>query len=192
MNIFFITGSGPKFEEVRRLVTCGTVVKQKRDLPEIQEVDPQKVIEAKLVAAKQYFSEGVIRNDAILVEDTGLYFACMNGFPGPLIKWMEKTVKHKGIAELVQAHGNTEAEAKTVFGLLYRGETHYFEGSAKGNIVLPRGPDRFGWDVIFEPVGYTKTFAEMLPEEKDTLSMRARAAEKLNKFLGKGYKPDKQ
>jgi len=54
----------------------------------------------------------------------------------------------------------------------------------KGTIVEPRGETNFGWDPIFQPEGYTKTFAEMSADEKNSLSMRKLAAEKLKESLG--------
>lgn len=58
-----------------------------------------------------------------------------------------------------------------------------FEGRCDGQIVSPRGPSRFGWDPIFEPVLVGKTFAEMSKEEKNSVSHRSKAFQKLHDFL---------
>ena len=59
----------------------------------------------------------------------------------------------------------------------------YFEGIVKGKIVEPRGESDFGWDPIFVPEGFGKTFAEMGVEEKNKISHRKIALEKLRKFV---------
>ena len=81
--------------------------------------------------------------------------------------------------------GNQLAQAKTIIGYKHNnGNTHYFEGVVNGHIVSPRGKG-FGWDAIFQPVNYAKTFGEMTPEEKNKISMRKLAAQKLKDFLVK-------
>jgi XTP/dITP diphosphohydrolase len=59
----------------------------------------------------------------------------------------------------------------------------FFEGEIKGKIVSPRGTGGFGWDQIFQPEGYDKTFGEMSLEEKNKISMRKQALTKLKAYL---------
>jgi non-canonical purine NTP pyrophosphatase (RdgB/HAM1 family) len=56
-------------------------------------------------------------------------------------------------------------------------------GRCKGKIVAPRGDNAFGWDPIFEPDGFSKTFAEMSSEEKNSVSHRNEALKLVKKFL---------
>lgn len=178
MNAFplqFITGSKDKFAEVQAIL--GDIEQLAIDLPEIQELDPKKIIEAKLHAAREH------HGGAFIVEDTSLTFDGMNGLPGPLIKWFLKTIGNEGLYALTKTFG-TGAEAKTVIG--YADETgriEYFEGSLHGTIVAPRGDKDFGWGPIFKPDGHDKTYGEMEREEKHALSMRALATRKLKEFL---------
>lgn len=79
MSIHFITSSANKFKEIQTLVP--NLERVEIDLPEIQEIDAQKIIEAKLDAAFEHHA------GPFIVEDTSLYLDCMNGLPGPLIKW---------------------------------------------------------------------------------------------------------
>ncbi|KAG9077138.1 nucleoside triphosphate pyrophosphohydrolase ham1 [Ceratobasidium sp. UAMH 11750] len=59
-----------------------------------------------------------------------------------------------------------------------------FDGRTEGKIVRPRGPSKFGWDPVFEPLeGDGKTYAEMTSEAKNKISHRFRALEKLRKYL---------
>jgi XTP/dITP diphosphohydrolase len=64
------------------------------------------------------------------------------------------------------------------------GEEHYFEGIAEGEITMEKsGTEGFGYDPIFSPTGHSRTFAEMTLEEKNVISHRAKAVEKLAAFL---------
>ncbi|PIT88994.1 MAG: non-canonical purine NTP pyrophosphatase, partial [Candidatus Levybacteria bacterium CG10_big_fil_rev_8_21_14_0_10_36_7] len=111
---------------------------------------------------------------------------CLNGLPGPLIKWFIKTVKNEGIAKLAEKFGDNKAVAKTFIGYAKsRRDIHFFEGEVVGEIVYPRGNNGFGWNPIFQPNGETRTFGEMSLEEKQKFSMRKIAADKLKAFLNK-------
>ncbi|TAN58553.1 non-canonical purine NTP pyrophosphatase [Patescibacteria group bacterium] len=169
--LYFITGNKNKFEEVRAIV--GEVERLDIDLPEIQDIDPKNIIRAKLLEALKH------REGEFIVEDTSLYLDCLNGLPGPLIKWFIKTIGNIGLADIAEKAGNNKAEAKTIIGYAKsRDEIYFFEGSVLGKIVAPRGDSDFGWDPIFQPDGYDKTFAQMSKEEKNKISMRKIAAEK--------------
>ena len=87
---------------------------------------------------------------------------------------------------LSQLHGKTNRRAcfKSVIALILDGEIHYFEGRVDGEIITEkRGTKGFGYDPIFIPNGYNETFAELSIEEKNNISHRGRAVEKLIAFL---------
>lgn len=65
-------------------------------------------------------------------------------------------------------------------------EVHLFEGVTEGTIVPARGPTTFGWDPIFLPDGHEQTYAEMSKEDKNAISHRYRALQKLSAFFGAG------
>lgn len=178
MPLYFITGSKEKFAEAKAIMPF--IEQVVIDLPEIQEIDAKAVVKEKLlVALKQ-------RKGEFIVEDTSLYLDCLNGLPGPLIKWFLKAIGNKGLAMIAKKLKNTKATAKTIFGYAKSPkEIYFFEGSIRGNVVAPRGKFGFGWDAIFQPKGYRKTFAELSPEEKNKISMRRKALNKLKKFLEK-------
>lgn len=175
--IYFITGSEGKLREAKSIIS--ELEQFDVDLVEIQSIDAKKVIEAKLQEASKH------KEGSFIVEDTSLYFDCLNGLPGPLIKWFMKTIGNGGLAEIAAkvGTGNT-ATAKTIIGYSDGSNTSFFEGTLKGKIVLPRGENGFGWDAIFQPDGFEKTFAEMADEEKNSLSMRKLAFNELKKYLG--------
>lgn len=175
-KLYFITGNEHKFKEVKEMLP--TVEQLDIDLPEIQDLDPQEIIKEKLLEAKKH------HNGMFIVEDTGLYINSMNGFPGPLVKWVLKAVDRIGLARIANTFGNGEATAKTVIGFIDENdEVFYFEGTVEGKIVEPRGDSGFGWDPVFIPDGYDKTFAELGSEVKNKISMRKNAVEKLKNYL---------
>ena len=176
MALYFITGSKNKVAEVQSVLP--QIEQLEIDLQEIQELDPHKIIAAKLSEARQHHHDG-----SFMVEDTSLYFEGMNGLPGPFIKWFLSALGSEKLAELAQFYGG-KATAKTLIG--YADETgtvKFFEGEITGTIVAPRTPILFGWDEIFIPEGYDKTFGELGVEIKNTMSMRIQAARKLKEYL---------
>jgi non-canonical purine NTP pyrophosphatase (RdgB/HAM1 family) len=177
-KIIFITSNKGKLKEAQSIIPG--VVGQSIDLPEIQEVDARKVVEAKLKEAYKR------RRGEYIVEDTSLYFECLNGLPGPLIKWFLEKLGDKKLAELAKKLKNTRAEAKTIIGYIDKnGKAKFFKGTIKGRIVSPRGAGGFGWDKIFMPDGFKKTFGEISREEKNKISMRKKALIKLAKYFSK-------
>ncbi len=181
-RIFFITGNKNKFREAKSIIP--ELEQLDIDLPEIQSIDAKEIIRSKLLEALKH------KKAEFIVEDTSLYFDCLNGLPGPLIKWFMKTIGNEGLYKIAETFGNYNAEAKTIIGY-FKDNIYFFEGSIKGKIVAPSSGNGFGWDPIFKPEGSTKTFAEMTQEEKNSISMRRIALNKLKEFLDadrKSYK----
>ena len=175
-KIYFITGNKNKFLEVKAILPY--VEQLELDLEEIQEIDAHKIIEAKMQEAKKHHKGNFI------IEDTSLYLDCLNGLPGPLIKWFLQKLGNGGIYKIVEKFGDNKAEAKTLIGFSDNsGNIQFFQGIVKGEIVKPSGETSFGWDPIFQPKGYKKTFQEMTKEEKNKISMRSMAVNRLKDFL---------
>ncbi len=177
MTLYFLTGNKNKLKEVQTILP--EVQGLDIDLPEIQELDAHKIIEEKLREARK------VHSGEFFCEDTSLYIECLNGLPGPLIKWFLQSLGNGGIYELVKSNKNHKVIVKTVIGYTNGKDILFFEGEAVGEIVAPRGKTNFGWDPLFQPHGHTKTFAEMSAEEKNKFSMRRKALEKLKEFLEK-------
>ena len=163
-TVSFVTGNHYKAREVAQVL--GAVRHIDVDLPEIQELDPRKVVLAKAKAAVE---RGY---SPVLVDDTSMSLSGMNGLPGPLIKWFLKALGAEGMYRLAAHANDFRAEVRTIFGLAMGPQTIlYGEASIAGEIVIPRGGD-FGWDAIFQPGGGTKTLGEMTAEEKQAISIR--------------------
>lgn len=175
MALFFITGSKHKVAEIRAHIP--DIEQLEIELPEIQTLDAHEVLRAKLAEAQKH------HNGAFIVEDTALYFDGMNGLPGPLIKWFFEALGVDGLVKLSTLYGG-KATVKTIIGYMdEEKQTRFFEGEIHGSLVEPRGEDTFGWNAIFVPEGYDKTFTELGFEEKNKISMRAQAARKLKEYL---------
>jgi non-canonical purine NTP pyrophosphatase (RdgB/HAM1 family) len=178
-EVFFVTGNSHKLREVEAVL--GTMRHVDLDLPEIQELEPRKVVIAKAQAA---IHQGY---NPVLIEDTSLAIVGWNGLPGPLIKWFLKSIGGEGVHQLADARGNCAAEVRTIFGLALGPQSFiYGEGVVTGTVVAPRGGG-FGWDSIFQPDGSRKTMGEMTPEEKSERSMRVLALQDLRAQLERFY-----
>jgi len=177
-RVFFITGNEGKFREVAAIIPG--VDRIVLDLPEIQELDPCEVIAAKLRRARKFNPDC-----AYIVEDTGLHLACLNGFPGPLVKWLLQSVGCGGIADFCGKFGHFEAWAETVIGLRIPGaeEPRFFRARLDGRIVPPNGSGGFGWDSIFVPDGETMSLAATKAKSPGPPAMRREAAEGLARYL---------
>ncbi|MCJ8211411.1 non-canonical purine NTP diphosphatase [Mucilaginibacter sp. RS28] len=122
-------------------------------------------------------------------DDSGLEIDALNGEPGVYsARYAGTHGNHEANMDKVlaklQDESNRSARFKTVISLLWNGEEHFFEGIVEGSIRTERaGNGGFGYDPIFQPEGYAITFAEMTMEEKNSISHRARAMEKLLAFL---------
>lgn len=173
--LYFVTGNADKFAEAKTLLP--QLERVSFDLPEVQSLDPEFVVAKKLEVA-------LMRHEGpLIVEDTSLYLEGLNGFPGPLIKWMLAAVGNQGIYDLCAGIKDRRAVARTVIGYHDGNSVQFFAGETTGIIVPPVGNDGFGWDQIFQPDGLSETFAEMGDELKADFSMRTRAFEELRRAL---------
>ncbi|MCB0409145.1 MAG: non-canonical purine NTP pyrophosphatase, partial [Flavobacteriales bacterium] len=79
---------------------------------------------------------------------------------------------------------NRKAQFKTVIALIINGKTTCFGGTVKGEITTTKsGSEGFGYDPIFKPEGFNITFSEMKLDEKNKISHRGRATQKLINYL---------
>ncbi|OJA18099.1 hypothetical protein AZE42_04171 [Rhizopogon vesiculosus] len=156
----------------------GGTLTSKRLIPELQGTT-QEVAIAKCRHAAELLGKPCI------TEDTALCFVAYNGLPGPYIKHFMKTLGHQGLNNMLVGFPTKDAYALCTFAYSAGPGTEpiLFEGRTDGTIVPARGPGDFGWDAIFQPKGCYKTYAEMTKEEKNIISHRYRALEKLRSYL---------
>lgn len=177
MQLLIATSNDNKIRELQAIL--GQPVEQvDLDLLEVQAVAVEEVIEKK---AREAFTQ---LGQQVLVEDTGLAIHAWNGLPGALVRWFLKTVGPSGICQMLDSFSDRSATATTCLGFFDGDQVKVFTGQVRGNIATtPRGERGFGWDSIFIPNGSNHTFAEMSAAEKDAVSMRRQAVEKLKEFL---------
>jgi len=124
-----------------------------------------------------------------VADDSGLKVVALGGEPGVHSKrWIPGSDQDRNLHLLQKLEGTPDrsAEFVTVLALFFPDTEKiiFFEGSVTGTIALEeRGTEGFGYDPIFIPEGYDKTFAQLGIETKNTLSHRARAVQKLKTFL---------
>ncbi|KAK2598986.1 nucleoside triphosphate pyrophosphohydrolase ham1 [Conoideocrella luteorostrata] len=176
-SINFVTGNANKLREVRAILEPDIEVQSNPlDIEEAQGTI-EEVTESKCRRAAE------LVDGPVLVEDTALCFNALAGLPGPYIKWFLADIGHEGLNNILAAYPDKSAEAVCTFGYS-EGPGHkpiIFQGRCSGKIVPARGPAHFGWDPIFEHG--EKTFAEMDGIEKNKISHRSRAIEKLRRWF---------
>lgn len=124
-------------------------------------------------------------------DDTGLEVEALDGAPGVYSARFagEHCTYQDNVDKLLSALKgveNRKAAFRTVIALNLNGETHYFEGRCDGEITkAQRGEGGFGYDPIFQPDGFDLTFSELGIAEKNKISHRGRATQKLIAFLKK-------
>lgn len=178
-KLTFITGNSAKAKYISNYFKL-PIDHIKLNLPEIQSTDLKEIVEDK---ARRAFE---IVKTPVIVEDVSLVFHELKELPGPLIKWFFETLGNEGLCKLVNKFDNKKATAKVMFAICDKSGLNTFSGSIEGSIAdSPRGEIGFGWDPIFIPDGYTKTWAEMSDDEKHTTSMRKIALQKMSEFIKK-------
>jgi XTP/dITP diphosphohydrolase len=124
-------------------------------------------------------------------DDSGLEIDALNGEPGVYsARYAGEHGNHEAnmdkVLEKLKNEDNRKARFRTVISLIWNGKEVFFDGVVEGSIRRKRsGAKGFGYDPIFEPAGYSITFAEMSLEEKNSISHRALAVEQLVEFLEK-------
>lgn len=122
-------------------------------------------------------------------DDTGLLVEALNGDPGVMsARYAGPSKSAEDNMDLLlknlEGEANRKAKFITVISLILHGEVYQFTGEVSGYITQEKaGTKGFGYDPIFMPDGWQKTFAELALEEKNKISHRAKAVGKLVEFL---------
>lgn len=188
MELVFATNNGHKIQEVRQLLKQHVQLLSLQDIGCSEELpETGNTLEANAVQKARYVHDKFKAN--CFADDTGLEIESLNGDPGVYSaryageeKSAEKNIQK--VLEKLTGIQNRKAVFKTIISLIINNKEYLFEGIVKGNISTElKGKMGFGYDPIFIPEGYTISFAEMTLEEKNRISHRARAVNKLAEFL---------
>jgi len=187
-TIYFITGNNSKFNEIQKLF-------QKEDLCYELKRNIIKTTEIQACSIKEVaiFKLNSVRgkvNSSFFIEDAGFFVdKPLNGFPGVYSKYVLNTIGNKGILNLIKDYSDTKAHFEAVIALFFQpfNETLIFEGVVEGKVAKnTRGRGGFGFDPIFIPKEFpNRTFAELTTAEKNLVSHRGKAWNKMFEFLKK-------
>ena len=176
-NLIFVTGNNEKAEEAKAILGLQVKIKKIKHLPEIQSMDLDEVVREKAKAAFEIIEK------PLLVDDVAFYIDAWKDFPGPFIRFMIP-MGVEGILKTLENETNRKVLLCCGIGYHDGKKIHVFIGKIKGKISKDAGGKRhFGFDPIFIPNGGKLTYAQMGFKEKNLVSHRAKALEKLKKFL---------
>lgn len=173
--VYIVTHNQHKFAEASAVLReFGIELRQIR--AKKLEVQDEDVVNVARVAAEDAYGRFRV---PLIVDDSGLYIDYLKGFPGPYSSYVLEKIGLNGVLRLLEGASCRRACFRT--GLAYADGSRVvtFVGEVCGSIAYePRGSGGFGYDPIFVPEGYDKTFAEMDMESKNRLSHRGSALRK--------------
>ena len=190
-KLVFATNNTHKLEEIRAILGDQVEVLSLKDIHcEADIPETADTLEGNAALKAEY----VYRNYGLdcVADDTGLEVEALNGAPGIYSaryaggEGHDSEANMKKLLHEMEGQDNRRAQFRTAICLIEGGKEHLFEGVVRGEIIrYRRGTSGFGYDPVFVPEGYTETFAEMGNEEKNKISHRARAVQKLCAYLKK-------
>ena len=211
MKIVFATNNKHKLDEIRSILGDSIEVLSLKDIGcNVDIPETGKTLEENALQKAQYVYDNY--HIDCFADDTGLEVEALDGSPGVYsaryaalpdnpVKSEGATSSHDSDANMTRllyelnGKDNRKARFRTVIALIQKKdvcpcgctsikEIHKFEGIVEGEIIQERrGGEGFGYDPIFQPDGYDKTFAELGMDIKNHISHRARATQKLAEFL---------
>ncbi|GCC52022.1 non-canonical purine NTP diphosphatase [Chryseotalea sanaruensis] len=187
-SICFATNNQHKLEEVRHALVPDFLVLSLQEINCNEELpETGNTLQANALQKADH----VFKNYGItcFADDTGLEVEALNNEPGVYSARYAGPQRNNEqnidlLLENLKSKNNRKAQFRTVICWRTAAGAQYFEGIVKGEIIdTRRGKGGFGYDAVFVPDGFTKTFAEMSMEEKNQLSHRGQAVKKLTAFL---------
>jgi XTP/dITP diphosphohydrolase len=188
MELVFASNNQHKVKEIKSILGNSftllslSEVNIKEDIPE-----NEPLIEGNALSKARFVYNLTGLN--VFADDTGLEVEALNGLPGVNSARFagenkDSSANIEKVLKMLGSNENRKARFRTVIALILENKEYLFEGIVAGKIIMEkRGAEGFGYDPVFIPDGKTRTFAEMELAEKNTVSHRARAFEKLREFL---------
>jgi XTP/dITP diphosphohydrolase len=188
IDLLFATSNKNKVLEIKKVLPKEFNIKSLDDIGFCEEIpENENTIEGNAIFKANYMYKKYNLN--VFADDTGLEVDSLNGKPGV------HSARYAGISKnsrdninkllkKLKNKKNRKARFKTVIALILNSKIHTFEGVVEGIITKkPKGENGFGYDPVFIPRGYTKTFGELSIEEKNSISHRSLAMNKLIDFI---------
>ncbi|WP_309640286.1 non-canonical purine NTP diphosphatase [Flavobacterium sp.] len=188
MKLVFATNNANKIKEVQALLPTSIEIISLdsigcfEDIPETADTIEGNAIQKANYVTKKYGYD-------CFADDTGLEVEALNGEPGVYSARYAGAQRNADdnmnlLLANLQNQSNRNAQFKTVIALNLNGKQHLFTGIAGGKITLEKiGNQGFGYDPIFQPDGYSETFAQLSIEQKGQISHRGKATQQLITFL---------
>lgn len=187
-QIIFVTHNKHKSEEIKNIIGNSFEIKNLSDINITEEIpETGNTLKENALQKAKYLHDKLGCN--CFADDTGLEVDCLNGEPGVYSARYagEPTNSQRNIEKLLHNLKGKEkrnAQFRTVIAVILDNKTYFFEGSIAGQIIdTQRGDGGFGYDSVFIPNGYDKTFAELPAEVKNSISHRALAMQKFKEFI---------
>ena len=196
MKLVFASNNQHKLEEVRQVLPSNIVVISLNEIGFSQDIDETGMTleENSALKAREVWEWLVNRSllnevEGVFADDTGLEIFALGGLPGVrTARWAGEDAcdinnRQKALHELAGIE-KREARFRTVVTLIKGGEMKQVEGVVNGKIAQEEeGEGGFGYDPVFIPEGYDKTFASLSAEVKNSISHRGKAMEALKNII---------
>ena len=187
-KLLFATNNAHKLSEVQAVLGPSFVLTTPRDCGVTEEIpETCDTLEGNASQKAHYLRDRVGLD--CFADDTGLEVAALGGAPGVhsaryATDGHDFAANNRLLLRNLEGAADRRARFRTVIALLLDGQEYRFEGVVEGRIIdRETGGEGFGYDPLFVPDGFDKTFAEMSAEEKNAVSHRGRAVRKLADFL---------
>ncbi len=188
-KLVFATNNAHKLEEIRAILGSKIEILSLADIGcEADIPETADTLEGNALIKARYVYDNYKLD--CFADDTGLEVDALNGLPGVHTARYAYPDRHDPEANMVKLldalreNNDRNARFRTVIALIEKGKEHLFEGVVEGVIARGRsGTEGFGYDPVFIPQGQQKTFAELGEDIKNSMSHRARAAQKLALYL---------
>ena len=188
MKIVFATNNAHKLDEVRQVVGDKFALVSLRECGMVEDIpENEPTLEGNALAKAGYIYERT--GGDCFADDRGLEVDALGGEPGVrsaryATDGHDDEANKRLLLERLQGVENRAAQFRTAVALIMGGKEYLFEGIVRGHIAHEQhGEGGFGYDPLFVPEGYDRTFAQMSAEEKNAISHRGRAVRKLAEFL---------
>lgn len=195
LQLVFATNNAHKLDEVRAILQGTNLeILSLNDIQCHEEIpEDATTLEGNAMQKARYIKEHYGYD--CFADDTGLEVTALGGAPGvysaryasladDTASPHDSEANMRRLLRELDGEANRSAQFRTVIALIFQGKEHLFEGIVRGTITTERhGTDGFGYDPIFQPDGYSVTFADMTADEKNAISHRGRATKKLEEFF---------
>jgi len=191
-QLVFATNNAHKLGEARAILGSEFKIVSLSDLGCFEDIaETAKTLEGNALLKANFIAQKY--NVDCFSDDTGLEIAALGGAPGVRSARFAGDDKNslaniQKVLHLLEGNENRTAQFRTVVALIFDKKEYIFEGKITGKIATePRGIAGFGYDPIFIPQNHTQSFAQLTENQKNSISHRALALQKMAEFFHQHY-----